>query len=100
MLNELERTATTNIKDGDESFDNLITLAWCAALRHKKDEAFKWLDKANEGAAFLYYREMTLPFWQTLQNDERFPKILAKMKEKIDYQRKLIEQMEKEKDGN
>ncbi|MGA2622557.1 MAG: protein kinase [Bacteroidota bacterium] len=95
MLSRLEKWATSQLKEGNESVDIPIGLAWCAALRDQKDEAFRWLEKANEGAGFQYYRMMTYPHWKNLQNDERFPKILGQMKAKIDEQRKLVEEMEK-----
>ncbi len=88
------------LKERSESPGVLTGLAYCAYYRENKDEAYQWLEKAVD-AGYNDYRILEInPAWARLLSDGRIQQIVVRMKAKVDEQKKLIDQMEKEESHN
>lgn len=88
--------AKENIKKGVQGGVPEYTLACVFAMQGKKKEVNTYLEKAIERGQRDYQMAVRNPRFENIRNDEEFKKLISQMKAKVDEQRKLIEQMEKE----
>jgi tetratricopeptide (TPR) repeat protein len=66
------------------------------AIQGKKKEALTHLQRAIDRGNLDYQWALIDPQFENIHNDKEFINMIAQMKAKVDEQRKLIEQMEKE----
>ena len=84
------------IKGGSQGSLPEYTLAMICAIRGERKDACTYIEKAIEMGGRDYQMVVRDPRFENIRNDEEFKKLIAQMKAKVDEQRKLIEQMEKE----
>ncbi len=96
VLSKEEKLAMEQVQRGCQRGDPELTLSMIYAIKGKKKEAYTYLQKAIVGGQRDYQLILRDPRFENIRNDEEFKKLIAQMKAKVDEQKKLIEQMEKE----
>jgi Flp pilus assembly protein TadD len=88
------------LKSGGRGPGAEYNLARIYAIQGNKQEAFTHLERAIDKGKVDYQWTLIEPQFENIRNNEEFKKLIAQMKAKVDEQRKLIEQMEKEESHN
>jgi TolB-like protein/Tfp pilus assembly protein PilF/predicted Ser/Thr protein kinase len=84
------------IENGKEYYGPRYDMAEIEAVLGNKEEAYNWLQKAVD-AGWLAYRPMELdPLLENLRGDDRFKRMMADLKTRVDEMRKRAEEMERE----
>jgi len=84
------------LTQGDEGSNVPYDMAAIYAIQGDKTEAYEWLQKAID-AGWRYYRSAEVdPTLENLRGDDRFKKMMADVKAKVDEMRKRVEEMDKE----
>ncbi len=87
--NELLRQGSELYKFG---YDN----ASISAIQGNRDDAYQWLQRAID-AGWLYYRiGLVDPLFENIRNEEKYRLLMDRVKAKVDEQRRLVMEMEKQ----
>lgn len=81
---------------GNESYDVPYDMAEIKAVLGNKAEAYKWLQKAIDSGWRMYYVAEANPSFESLRGEDRFKRMMADVKAKVDEMRKRIDEMDKE----
>jgi hypothetical protein len=84
------------LEQGDESYDVPYDMAEIKAVLGNKAEAYEWLQKAIDAGWRMYYIAEVDAFFEGLRGDERFKRMMADVKARVDEMRKRIDEMDKE----
>jgi tetratricopeptide (TPR) repeat protein len=84
------------LAQGNESCDVPFDLAEINALQGNKTEAYDWLQKAIDPGWRNYGRAEVDPILDSLRGDERFKKMMAGAKARVEDMRRRVEKVEKE----
>jgi serine/threonine protein kinase/Flp pilus assembly protein TadD len=100
LLDESMKYNQKLINQGSESYVPRNNLAAIYAILNNKQEAYRWLRLAFDAGWRLYRLTSIDPSFENLRNEEQFKNIIAQMKTKVDEQRRLVEEMEKNQSVN
>jgi tetratricopeptide (TPR) repeat protein len=84
------------LEQGNEDHNVPYDVARIKAVLGNKAEAYKWLQKAIDSGWRMYYVAEVDPFLEGLRGDDRFKRMMADVKARVDEMRKRIDEMDKE----
>jgi protein kinase/serine/threonine-protein kinase len=91
MFNQSLQLARKAIEKGNEYPGVPINIAIINSIQGKKSEAYKWLEKAIDAGWRQYAWSLKDPLLENLHSDDRFQKMMAKVKNMVDEMRKRVE---------
>ncbi|MBA7642459.1 hypothetical protein ES703_50152 [subsurface metagenome] len=91
MFNQSLQLARKAIEKGNEYPGVPINIAIINSIQGKKSEAYKWMEKAIDAGWRQYAWSLKNPLLENLHNDDRFQKMMAKVKNMVDEMRKRVE---------
>jgi protein kinase/serine/threonine-protein kinase len=91
MFNQSLQLAKKDIEKGSEHPGVPYEIAVINSIQGKKAEAYKWLEKAIDAGWRRYACSLKDPLLENLHNDDRFKKMMEKVKAKVDEMRKRVE---------
>ena len=83
------------LAQGNESCEILYELAQINAIQGNKAEAYDWLQRAIDAGWRNYRAAEMFPALDNLRGDDRFKKMMADVKARVDEMRKRVEEMDK-----
>jgi len=88
----------TRIEQGYEGSYPYHQLTRYSAVQEQKSDAYTWLQMAIDRGWDLYIYAEIDPLFENIRNDARFKQMIAKVKSRVDTQKHIIEEMEKNTD--
>lgn len=79
-----------DLGEGNENFSLPLDIAYINAIEGKKEEAYKWLQKAVNRGWRLYNWAQMDPLLENLRNDEKFKSIITYMQSDVDRMRERL----------
>jgi Tfp pilus assembly protein PilF len=96
LFAESERICEARIKEGDQRYGFREVLAMIYAIRGNREEALRWFEEAIEAGWSWHNVALNDPVWENLNENPRFLEMIAKVRARVDKQRSLVAEMEKE----
>jgi TolB-like protein/Tfp pilus assembly protein PilF len=94
LLERAEVGMQAQIEQGDDTSDPRYELAEIRATQGKTDEALDWLERAFEAGDLDYDGIERNPFFVGLHENERFTKLIADMRDRVEDMRTRIMELE------
>jgi len=83
------------LAQGSEDSGVVYDLSQINAILGNKAEAYDWLQKAIDAGWRSYGFAEVVPYLENLRGDDRFKKMMADVRAKVDEMRKRVEEMDK-----
>jgi tetratricopeptide (TPR) repeat protein len=96
LLARIRSIDVKNIEKGSETTNLRYELAAISAVEGKGREACDWLQKAIDLGWRDYRFAQRDPMFESLRHDERFIRMMNDVKKRVDEQRTLVREMEKQ----
>jgi hypothetical protein len=94
LLEETEQHYTDRIAKGDTSFQARVGIAAVHALRGDRETAYDWLQQAIDAGFFAYAELERHPCFESLHGEERFERMMAGVKARVEDARKRVDAMD------
>jgi hypothetical protein len=91
MFNQSLQLARKAIEKGNESPELPYNIAAINSIQGKREEAYRWLEKTIDAGWRGYDWSLRDPLLENLHNDDRFKKMMEKVKAMVDEMRKRVE---------
>ena len=96
FLDEVQAYYEREVGRGNEYFHIRYELATISAVKAKPAEACEWLQKAVDAGFRNYRYTQRDPMMEGMRSDPKFLEIISQMKDKVEEQRKLVGEADKE----
>ncbi len=96
LLDETEQYYADRIGQGDTSIRARVGTAAIHALRGDEEAAFAWLQQAIDRGFYQYAELERHPCFETLHGEERFQRMMAGVKARVEEMRRQVDAMEAE----
>ena len=96
LLEETEQYYADRIAQGDTSIRARVGTAAVHALRGDEEAAFEWLHQAIDRGFYQYAELERHPCFETLHGEERFQRMMAGVKARVEEVRRRVDAMEAE----
>ncbi len=90
VFTKIVKNNQKEIGEGNESFTLPLDIAYINAIEGKKEETYKWLQKAVNRGCRLYNWAQVDPLLENLRNDEKFKSIITYMQSDVDRMRERM----------